>query len=75
MVGYNAINRNEDITLLKEDSEDEIVNIVNSQQVEDAELEEDESWKNHDKYLEDQISNSRFSESIVGLKLSTMSLN
>ena len=38
MVGYNAINRNEDITLLKEDCEEEIVNIVNSQQVEDARL-------------------------------------
>ena len=69
MVGYNAINRNEDITLLKEDCEDEIVNIVNSQQVEDAELEEDESWKNSDKYLKDQISYSRFSECTVGLNL------
>ena len=74
MVGYNAINRNEDITLLKEDCEDEIVNIVNSQQVEDAELEEDESWKNPDKYLEDQISYSMFSECTVGLKLPKMSL-
>ena len=37
-------------------------------------MEEDESWKNPDKCIEDQISCSRFSETIVGLKLSKMSL-